>query len=124
MQMNWLAFIWYKISAKSIPDQIIAITFSLLNSKSVLVSIPWNGANQLVFPLSGGPTTNNFFPSLETFNVEAIGNTSDGNSFSQYDRGNYFRYLKQNVIKTLPWELISKLPNEIGFFSSQVDKVW
>ena len=82
MQMNWLAFISYKILVKSIPDQIIDITFLLLKSKSVLVSIPWNGANQLVFPLSGCPTTNNFFPSLETFNVEAVVNTSDRNSFS------------------------------------------
>ena len=82
MQINWLASIWYKFLVKSIPEQIIAVTFWLLKGKSVLVSIPWNGANQLLFPLSGGPTTNNFFPSLEIFHVRATDNTSDKNSFS------------------------------------------
>ena len=40
-----------------------------------------------------------FSPSLETFHVEATGNTSDKNSFLQYDQGNCFQYLQHNVTK-------------------------
>ena len=40
-----------------------------------------------------------FSPSLETFHEEATGNASEENSFSQYNQGNRFQYLKHDVTK-------------------------
>ena len=61
---------------ESTPEQIIALTFSLLKSKSVLVSIPWKEQTNWFFHDLEVKQVTTFFPSLETFLVEATGNSS------------------------------------------------